>query len=121
MSEETPKLPPIPELTVLRANQLMCADNLRAIAKLIEMGSVTAFDFAWSHDLRKPQGKLVVNSTFLIAPVEAQFMTDVAEYQKNQFEDKIQLQDLSAELAEKHPPCDEEDRDDCSVCTRKGS
>ncbi len=125
MSKKLPPIPkiplkePIPELTVIRANQLMCADNLRAVAKLIEAGSLTAFDIAWNSELHKPVGKMVIKADFLIAPVESQFMREVDIYKQAQ-ENKIQLQDLSQDL-QNHEPCGENERDKCSICTTKGS
>jgi hypothetical protein len=62
-----------------------CANYLRAIAELAEVGSLQAFDITWTGNHDKPKGSLVVNSEFLILPSEKK-------------EKEIEVQDLTEVL-----------------------
>ena len=108
---EIPELPPIPELTIGRAHRLICADYLRAIAKLIEQNAIDAFELAWNTTQRKPQGKIIASADFLTGPVESQFLANVAAYQAEQAK-KIDLVDITEELQENHPDVVEARKDD---------
>jgi len=99
---ETPELPPIPELTVGKAHRLICADYLRTMAKLIEQGAVEAFDFNWNTSFRKPIGKIVCSADFLTAPVESQFIANIAAYEAERAK-KIPVVDITEDLKENHP------------------
>lgn len=117
-----PKDVPIPELTVLKANQLMCADYLRTLAGMVERGQLQAFDVAWTDEIRKPLGKLVIGADVIIAPVEGKFLQQTLKLQQEQKEEStaISFEDITEQLKD-HEPCPENERDHCAVCNTKCS
>ncbi len=91
-------LPPIEDLTQDEANRLICADYLRAIARLIEKGAVSAFDLSWAAKVAsKPVGRFVTDASFLMCAAEAELTLKVEEY-KTQQAKKIEVEDFSGKL-----------------------
>ncbi len=116
-------LPPIPELTPIKANQLMCADYLRSIAGMIERGQILAFDLSWSTTIRKPLGKHVFDAEYLIAPVESKFLKEAIQMQKQEEAQQakgISFEDVTEQLQD-HEPCPDDEKDDCALCNTKCS
>lgn len=116
MPEE--KMSPIPNLTVRKANQLICADYLRQIAKLVEQGSITAFSIDWASDKPKPKGKLAVEAEFLTGPTEAEYLRNVAEIEAEEREKRAReiFVDLSEDMKD-HKPCNPDAAKDCAICS----
>lgn len=117
MSEETPELPPITELTATRAHQLICADYLETMANLIRKGAVTGFEFMWNTQIEKPIGKYVGDSSMLIAPMESKIQNAIADYRAEQAK-QISVTDLTEELKE-HEPCQGKAAEECALCSTK--
>ncbi len=93
--------------TIEKAHRAICADYLRQIAKLVDQGCISAFDLAWSTGVRKPVGKMVASASFLIGPVESDFLNQIAEVNR-----QIPVLDVTKDLQD-HEPCEDEE---CALC-----
>lgn len=112
---------PIAEWTVTEAHRNICADYLRALAKLVEQGACEAFDLQWNPDFRKPEGKFIMGASWLTAPVEAQFLDLVQRYREAQAK-KIVVQDVTEQIkdaVQDHEPCTGEAKEQCRFCNDK--
>lgn len=114
---------PFEEMTIAEAHRAITADYLHQLAELVERGAINAFDLCWNQEqMLKPQGRLAMASTFLVAPVEAEYMEKVEEYRARHATSSergpISVADVSEDLKD-HPQCPPDRRDDCALCNTK--
>jgi hypothetical protein len=103
-NKELPSFTSIPDLTQEKVNRLLTADYLEHLADLIRKDKVAGLDLAWSPQLQKPVGRVILVSAEITGPLQAKWEQEIADNLKAA-QSVIPVQDLTQEIAE-HGKCE---------------